>query len=329
MAKGKRDIWIDCDAGVDDAQGLLLALADAECNVLGISCVHGNTAVAQVARNVCRVLTLCERTDIPVYLGAEEPLLAPPTPPNNWFGKDGLGDAEQAWPTAQDVKVQAAVGVAAVRLAEAAQGREGRLTVIALGPLTNIALACKLDPRLPGRLERLVVMGSSEAVGNVTPTAEFNYSYDAEAAKLVLNKFAACPPAGPGPRLAVVSWECCERHPVPWSLVDSWWGLGTPRASFLQAISAHCIRSAKANIETGTSGWVTADPLAVAVALRPAIVQASKQVYCDVEVAGSPLTRGMAVYDWNSQLGQPANVELVQKVDVKAYEAMLTHSLTP
>ncbi|GFH07110.1 nucleoside hydrolase [Haematococcus lacustris] len=221
-----------------------------------------------------------------VYLGAEEPLLAPPTPPNNWFGKDGLGDAEQ------DVKVQAAVGVAAVRLAEAAQGREGRLTVIALGPLTNIALACKLDPRLPGRLERLVVMGSSEAVGNVTPTAEFNYSYDAEAAKLVLNKM-----------------------PVP-PLLPA-------------AISAHCIRSAKANIETGTSGWVTADPLAVAVALRPAIVQASKQVYCDVEVAGSPLTRGMAVYDWNSQLGQPANVELVQKVDVKAYEAMLTHSLTP
>ncbi|KAL0028300.1 hypothetical protein WJX79_008293 [Trebouxia sp. C0005] len=230
-----RKLWVDCDAGVDDAQALLLALTAPNVELVGISAVHGNVGMSQVLRNVARVLTLCSRPDIPFYAGADEPLLAYSMDDAHqsqsvFHGNDGLGDAPNAVPTAASVTFSASPGYAYTKMIEAAKAQRGELILVVLGPLTNVALACKLDPQLPSRVKALYVMGGSAHKGNITPTAEFNFHCDPEAAFLVLKKF---------PQTTLITWDCCMRHATPWIVVDNWFNKDTPRAKFLAATMAN------------------------------------------------------------------------------------------
>ncbi|KAL0028299.1 hypothetical protein WJX79_008293 [Trebouxia sp. C0005] len=235
MPSRSRKLWVDCDAGVDDAQALLLALTAPNVELVGISAVHGNVGMSQVLRNVARVLTLCSRPDIPFYAGADEPLLAYSMDDAHqsqsvFHGNDGLGDAPNAVPTAASVTFSASPGYAYTKMIEAAKAQRGELILVVLGPLTNVALACKLDPQLPSRVKALYVMGGSAHKGNITPTAEFNFHCDPEAAFLVLKKF---------PQTTLITWDCCMRHATPWIVVDNWFNKDTPRAKFLAATMAN------------------------------------------------------------------------------------------
>mmetsp|Transcript_17422 Transcript_17422/g.37632 ORF Transcript_17422/g.37632 Transcript_17422/m.37632 type:complete len:358 (+) Transcript_17422:73-1146(+) len=315
--KPARDVWIDCDAGVDDAQGLILALCDPNTNVLGISCVHGNVGVDKVALNVARVLTACGREDVPLYVGAPEPLISPLRDATYFHGEDGLGDAPDVPPRPEEVTKGVDPGNGVLKMLEVVQQRRGNVTLVALGPLTNVALAVKLDPQLPSLVKELVIMGAAEAVGNTGPTAEFNFLCDPEAARLVLQKF---------PRSVIVSWECTEKHYVPWEVADAWFGLDTPKARFLAGINAKSYEKMKSP-KRAAPGWVTCDPVAVAVAVQPGLIKAVRSVYCEVEVQGSGITRGMSVFDWRGSLGRPANVDLVTDIDIPAMLRMLEQSL--
>ncbi|EFN51205.1 hypothetical protein CHLNCDRAFT_33132 [Chlorella variabilis] len=311
----KRKLCIDVDVGVDDAQGLMLVLAHPDAHIVGISAVHGNVDVARVGRNIARVLTLCGRTELPFYLGADEPLVPPAAAVDDasfFHGKDGLGDVPEAVPASSHIELQAQPGHGALQLARAAQEHEGELTVVATGPLTNVALACKMDAQFPHRVGRLVVMGGAEGAGNVTPCAEYNFHCDAESAHLVMCKF---------PQLVLVSWNATVRHALPWCWVDAWLGKPTRKAAFMRAIMAASMALEKER--DADAGWIACDPLAFALAVCDEALLAAEPKHCVVELQGS-LTRGMSVFqEPGGEAALPANVLLVTDICMQRFQALM------
>lgn len=173
------DIVIDCDPGIDDAIALLLAIACSDrVRLSSITTTHGNVGLALTARNACKVRSLAGRPDVPVHAGCPRPLTAPLHDAAHIHGDNGLGGVDL--PDGEG-GLAAVHGVDAL-IAEAERGR----TLIAVGPLTNVAVALIKCPDLAARWPRLVIMGGGVAAGNVTPAAEFNIFTDPEAARTVL-----------------------------------------------------------------------------------------------------------------------------------------------
>jgi len=171
-------IILDCDPGHDDAIALLLALASPEIELLGVSTVSGNQTLDKTTANALRLLEFVDRTDVPVHAGAERPLVRPRDVAAHVHGESGLDGPELPAPTTAP-REQHAVDF----IAEQIRARNGRVTLVPTGPLTNIALLFVLHPdAVP---ERIVLMGGSVGEGNRTPAAEFNIWADPEAAQRV------------------------------------------------------------------------------------------------------------------------------------------------
>ncbi|AWK88570.1 nucleoside hydrolase [Azospirillum thermophilum] len=185
MRPPPRRLVIDTDPGVDDALAILLALASPEVEVVGLTTVFGNASVELTTRNARAVLAAAGRTDVPVATGAAAPLAgayAGPVP--QVHGADGLGDGGLGFP--QEPALASTVA-AAEFLWRSAQGHPGELTILALGPLTNLALALRLHPDLPRHVAGVVIMGGNALVpGNANPCAEANMLGDPEAGDVVL-----------------------------------------------------------------------------------------------------------------------------------------------
>jgi len=173
-------VVIDTDPGVDDAVAILLALASPEMDVVGITAVSGNVTVDKTALNARRLLTLAGRFDVPVAAGCAEPLSERLAEDSVVHGHDGLGDLE--W----DEPVVALDSRDAVTLLAELIG-EGPLTIVAIGPLTNLAVLLQRHPEAVAGVEHLVIMGGASFEGNVTPAAEFNIWADPEAARIVFD----------------------------------------------------------------------------------------------------------------------------------------------
>lgn len=176
-------IIIDTDPGIDDFMAILFALKSPELDVVALTTVFGNHYVEITTRNALRLLELAGRDDIPVARGAYSPLVRDyREPPTIVHGEDGLGDAGLAG----EPESEAAHTRAAQFIVEAVMSRPGEITLVPLGPLTNIAMALKLEPRLVKATKRVVLMGGAAFVqGNVSPVAEANIFNDPEAAALV------------------------------------------------------------------------------------------------------------------------------------------------
>jgi purine nucleosidase len=175
-----RQIVIDTDCGVDDAVAIAMAVAHPQLEVLGLTTVNGNVDVSQVTENVLRLLPVVGSADTPVYRGASRPLVARPQHAVGVHGGNGLGDVHLPDAGKRPERAEAAEG-----LLDLVRQHPG-LTLVALGPLTNIAIALNLYPELEDLLGQIVSMGGAVGRGNVTPYAEFNYYVDPEAAQAVL-----------------------------------------------------------------------------------------------------------------------------------------------
>jgi inosine-uridine nucleoside N-ribohydrolase len=171
-------ILIDCDPGHDDAIALLLALASPELELLGVTTVAGNQTLAKTTANAIRVLDAIGRQDVPVAAGADRPLLREPYVAAYVHGETGLDGPSLPPPSRAPVP-----GHGVDFLAERIRERDGAVTLVPIGPLTNVALLIAMHP--DARPERIVLMGGAVAEGNVTPAAEFNIWADPEAAKRV------------------------------------------------------------------------------------------------------------------------------------------------
>ncbi|MDP9794539.1 pyrimidine-specific ribonucleoside hydrolase [Catenuloplanes nepalensis] len=180
---GLRPLLIDCDPGIDDMVALLLACASPEVELLGVSTVAGNVGGELTARNALDVLALAGRSDVPVAVGADRPLVVEGLRGHRGaHGDTGLGGARLPRSPSRPVG-----GHAVPFLAEMIESSERPVTLVAVGPLTNVALLFALFPDVAARLDRLVVMGGAVGRGNITPAAEFNVWADPEAAYRVLS----------------------------------------------------------------------------------------------------------------------------------------------
>jgi len=302
-------LLIDTDPGVDDALALLMAFNDPRHEVVGLTIAAGNVGLQHTVRNA---LKLCEVAGqaVPVFPGAPAPLLHPARDAAYVHGLDGLGDI--GYPAPERV---AAVEHAALAILRLSHAYAGRLLLVALGPLTNLALALKLDPTLPQRTARLVVMGGAvTGHGNISAAAEFNIAFDPEAAHIVFGAF---------PHTELADWEAVMAHGFPHADFERWLRAPSPRARFYEAISR---RTREWASERRGDHWHSADPLAMALALHPEGA---------LEVVGRPLavelsgrhTRGATVVDWRREEGRPDNVAILRRYDQARFEVLMEAAL--
>jgi inosine-uridine nucleoside N-ribohydrolase len=183
-------IALDVDTGVDDACAILLAALHPDLDLVAVTCVGGNAPLADVVRNTLTVLETCGREDVPVGAGAARPLLEKPVHATHVHGFDGMGDLD--WPrSTREPGPRQAVELLRDVLLEAADGPEsGRVTLVPLAPMTNIALLLRTYPEVAAGLARIVFMGGAANVGNATASAEFNVFHDPEAAAVTLDACA-------------------------------------------------------------------------------------------------------------------------------------------
>jgi len=181
---------IDCDAGVDDCAALLIAFANKTINIVAITCVFGNTTLDNVVKNVTKILEVVDRK-IPVYVGAQKPLVEPRPEKDDYYGLDGLGDSEKYYELKgySDCIQKEFAPNAIIRLAKEYETKGG-LNIFACGPLTNMALAAKLDKGIADRVKKLFIMGGAWlSMGNSTLTAEFNFFMDPDSASITLRNY--------------------------------------------------------------------------------------------------------------------------------------------
>ena len=311
MKADRIPLLIDTDPGVDDALALLMAFNDASHEVVGLSIAAGNVGLEYTVRNALKLCEVVGHDDIPVFAGCTSPLvLAPREDAAHVHGRDGFGDVGFD-PAARSVQGEHAA-LAILRLSHE---HAGRLLLVALGPLTNIALALKLDPGLPQRVARLIIMGGAvSAHGNITPAAEFNVAFDPEAAHVVFEAF---------PRFDLVDWEATIAHGFHHGKAERWLQAASPRAGFYERISRQTRRwSADRRGEL----WHSADALAMAFALQPEGAIRLEERPVQVELGGT-LTRGGTVTDWNRQTGRPDNARILLDYDQARFEALVEAAL--
>ena len=274
-------IVLDTDPGVDDALAILYLTAQTDANIVAVGSVHGNVTADLAAHNALRVLELVGLDHVPVAVGAARPLAQPLHTAEFVHGSDGLGG--QAGPPPRGRPVGHSAAEQLVRLARESPGE---LTLLALGPLTNIAIALLLEPRLPDLLRSVVVMGGALTVpGNITPYADANFWHDPEAADLVFN--------GGFPDLTVVGLDVTEITYADAGWLDAVAALPNPRAKFAAALLDHY--AGFYSTMFGRRGCTLHDPLAAAIALDPELAT-YRHIPLGVELHGTH-TRGQIIAD--------------------------------
>ncbi|XP_026160885.1 inosine-uridine preferring nucleoside hydrolase isoform X2 [Mastacembelus armatus] len=318
----KKLVIIDTDCGIDDAQAIMMALAAPNIQILGITCVFGNAAVENVCQNVLRVLSVCEHDGIPVFRGSVGPLLGDSNLCNNHFGTDGLGDviAEQDPQWEEKIQKEHAVN-AMIRLVSEHQNQ---VSLVTLGPLTNLALAVRLDPCFPQKLKDLYIMGGNmEGKGNVTLCAEFNFAMDPESAYIVLEEFL-CP-------TYLASWEYACRNSLTWEFFEEMISQDAPAARFMKMITSKCwayskeVMKQKRDVYFGP-GFVSYDSYVMAACIDSTVVAQSIECPVRVEVQGA-IARGMMALDRTNELKKSHSVCVMTKCDVAKFSQLLLESL--
>ena len=293
-------IWIDCDPGTDDAAALLCAHAAPELEILGISTVSGNADAETTFRNALRLNRLMGAS-YPVYAGAERPLMVPPEHSPRFHGENGLGGVELPLPEVWEKPALPAWDA----LYEAARAEKGALELIAVGPLTNVALALTLHPDLGPLLRRVILMGGSASAGNRTPAAEFNVWADPHAAKVVFEA---------GLDLTMCGLDVTNQALLTPADLEDLKAAGNPASRFLyRALQLPLAAS-------GPEGVRLHDAAAVLYVASPSLFS-GRMAWVGVETR-SELTRGKTVTDlWSDKKYPEKNAFVVLELDRPAFAA--------
>ncbi|MBN3310026.1 IUNH hydrolase, partial [Amia calva] len=315
-----KKLLVDVDCGVDDAQAIMLALADPDVQILGITCVRGNTSVDNVCKNVLRVLKVCQRLKIPVFRGASSSLLNESLNASHFHGKDGLGEApDPEAPGLEHVQKEGAVQ-AMIRITTE---HAGQVTLVATGPLTNLALAVKIDPSFPQKLKGLYIMGgNTDSRGNTTVCGEFNFTADPEAAYIVLNDYLC--------KTYLATWEFTCMNKIPWEFCDPWLDQNSEKARFMKKIFCYSMEMAKQprfqKEMVGGDGFISCDSYAMAAAIDSSVITELEEWPVSVELSGK-LTRGMMVLDKLGLLQKEHKAFIIKKCDLEKFKSMMMTAL--
>jgi len=317
-------LLIDTDPGIDDALALLLAFASPEASVEAITTVAGNVPVERSTENVFRILEKLKSPHPPVVArGAARPLVRPLVSATHVHGEDGLGDLNQfrnpdGSPRYPPVEARPSSVNGPDLILETARRFRGELVVVALGPLTNLALALQRDRDGLASVRRLVVMGGAVASpGNVTPVAEFNFYVDPEAAARVLES---------GLPVELIPLDVTRQAILLRATLEA--RLSACPGHLAQFISDFTLRGFTFGAAVGEGGLTLHDPLALAVALDPSLVT-FQSLHVAVEYEGT-LTRGMAVADRRplpSHHRRPPNCRVAMSVDAERFLSLFLNRL--
>jgi purine nucleosidase len=275
-----RTFLIDTDTASDDAVALIMALRASDVRIAAITTVAGNVPVQQSTRNALYTVELCG-AQVPVYTGADQPLLRAYQNATWFHGRDGLG--EQGYPAPRQAAGKLHAVDAIIETVEANPG----LVIVTLAPMTNVALALAKRPDIAAKVGRCVVMGGAPCCeGNVTPAAEYNLWVDPEAARVVMLS---------GMPIELVGWHLSRGEAVlREDEITRILGFNNAPARF--AIECNCYARKAYKLQTGEDGISLPDPVAMCIALDPTVVTDWSEHYLDVETQ-SELTRGMTVVD--------------------------------
>jgi purine nucleosidase len=306
MSHEQQTFVIDTDTASDDAVALMMALRSTTARIAAITTVAGNVDVQQATRNALTIVELCG-ANVPVYSGQTQPLLRPSSDARFFHGRDGMGDLNLPPPHRQPESEHAVDALLRVIREHA-----GKITLVTLGPLTNVALALTRAPEIAQQVRQCYVMGgAANTIGNITPASEYNIWCDPEAAQIVFRS---------GMPILMVGHE----H----SLGDS--VLSHAEMAEIRAMGPLAELAIDCNVAAlrASTGWLREtgltqpDPVTMAVALDPTICTLRERCYVAVETQGE-LTRGMTVVDRWGVLKQPPNIEVCYAIDAPRWKTLL------
>src|SRR5215471_2534938 len=293
-----RKVIVDCDPGHDDALAIMLAHGNPEVELLAITTVAGNQTLHRATLNARRVCTVAGIAGVPIAAGCDRPLLRELVTAGEVHGASGLDGVE--WPEpAVDVVPDHAVDL----IVDLVMAAPGEVTLVPIGPLTNIALALRHEPRIAGAVREVVLMGGSFTRGNTSPAAEFNIYVDPEAAAAV---FTA------GWLLTMVGLDLTHQARVTPEVMDRITAVGTPLATIVAQLMRFYGR-----LSVAQGGPPLHDPCAVARVIDPDVM-ACRDAFVAVETQGL-WARGMTVTDFAGRLGHTANAAVATELNVPAF----------
>ena len=302
-----RRFWIDTDTASDDAVAILMALRWNDVHVEGISTVAGNVPLEMCSKNARYTVELCGKTT-PVYDGAAKPFLREPYWAYFFHGPDGMGGMNYPEP-----KLPPQPTPAVEAMIDAFRSYPGEISLVTLGPLTNIALAVGIAPDLKTKIKECIVMGgAANTVGNITPAAEYNIWVDPEAARMVYHS---------GIPLVQVGWELCRGDAnLLEEDIQYIRSFGTVYGDFTIDCNRQAIQTNREWL--GDPALPLPDPVTMAIALDPDICKRRSKHFVDIET-DSELTRGMTVVDERNVTDNDPNVDVVWEIDIKAWKELL------
>jgi len=293
-----RKFIIDTDTASDDAVALVMALQHPDIDVKAITVVAGNVPLPQATQNALYTVELCEK-NTPVYAGCARPMLRDLSTAQNVHGNDGMGDI--GLPLSGRTPAD---GHAVDILRQVINDNADDITLVTLGPLTNVAVALLREPELAEKVSHCYIMGGiGSGHGNITPGAEFNIWVDPEAAKIVFES---------GMPITMVGWDISWQYATfNKADADAIRAIGTPLAEFVVDIQATLDEYAKA--ETALAGFDLPDPITIAIAIDPTIGE-YKTYHVDV-TTDNGLARGLTVVDKLGITGKPKQVRVTVSAD--------------
>jgi inosine-uridine nucleoside N-ribohydrolase len=296
-------IILDCDPGHDDAIALLLALASPEVELLGVTTVCGNQTLDKTTANALRVLEFAGRGDVPVHAGADRPLVREVRVAAHVHGESGLDGPELPPPSTQP-GAQHAVDFLADRI----RAREGKVTLVPTGPLTNVALLFALHPdAVP---ERIVLMGGAIGEGNITPAAEFNIWADPEAAERVFAR---------GLDTTMVGLDVTHQALITRAHTEQLRGSGRTGTMVAELLDFYL--RFHDTMYPDLDGAPMHDPVALAGVVRPELL-ATKEAAIHVDCS-SEQGRGRTNVDWRGREGYAPNARVAVDVDAQGFVELL------
>ncbi|XP_043261087.1 non-specific ribonucleoside hydrolase RihC-like [Colletes gigas] len=304
----KQKVIIDTDAGADDAAAILLILKSKpkEFEVIAITCSYGNTYVDNVVENVLKILTVANRSDIPVYKGVQKALLKE-YKPTNFFGSDGLGDfnfTEKIIAKLDNTKH------AAVALVDLVNQYPDEITILSIGPSTNIATAVALDPLVLKHLKSHIILGSSvSGIGNVSPNVEFNFDQDPESNYIVLNNTAIS---------TIFPWETVINS------VSADWRINT--LGKINSTIMNFLNNAESKTILRNNEWHPGDVMAAAVMIWPELIKTF--IIRNVSPVVDGMARGTVLVDYTNSTGKPKNAKIIQSFNTTAFQEVLLEAFS-